>query len=307
MTLALLCSGQGLQSPTMFALTADAPQAARLFDRAGDILGCDPRKLVARGEEAGLFENLPSQILCVTQALAAYACIADILPPRLLFAGYSVGEMAAWSLAGTWTPDQILPLVRARAELMDRASRPGDCLCAVRGLDRADIERLSRAHGCEIAIVNPDQLFVIGGGRPDIDRLCEEALGAGATRASVLAVNVASHTSRMTAAIAPFQQAIDAVPAGNLERGRILLSGSDGSRIRDPAAESGKLARQIGTPLDWAACLDAMVEANVDRVLELGPGRALANMARSLSTLDAVRAFDDFKTIDGIRRWIMND
>ena len=305
MTLGLLCSGQGLQSALMFALTADERPATSIFDEAAEILGCDPRRLVAESDASKLYDNLTGQVLCVVQSLAARACLEEALPERMVIAGYSVGEMAAWSIAGAWTSREALSLVRARAHLMDQASNPGDCLCAVRGLDRVLIENLCEKHGCEIAIINPDRLFIIGGASPGIDRLCIDALAAGATRSSRLTVNVASHTSRMEGAIAPFQLAIDSARPSRLTRGRTLLSGADGTPIVDPAADSRTLARQLGSRLDWAACLEAMVEARVDRILELGPGQALAKMSRDLSLFEEVRALDDFRSMEGVRNWIV--
>jgi [acyl-carrier-protein] S-malonyltransferase len=59
--------------------------------------------------------------------------------------------------------------------------------------------------------------------------------------------------------------------------------------------------------LEWASCLDGMAEAGVSRILELGPGRALANMARSQPLFAEIRAADDFKTLDGMKRWIAHD
>lgn len=304
MTVGILCSGQGLQSATMFAITAGEPAAAPIFDQSAEILGCDARRLVAAADRSTLYENCTSQILCVTRALAAHACLESSLPARLVVAGYSVGEMAAWSIAGAWTPGQVLSLVRIRAESMDQAARTDDCLCAVRGLDQSRLEDLCGKHGCEIAIVNPDRLFIVGGARLDVRRLCGAALTSGATRASPLDVNVASHTSRLAGAIPAFQLAIDTAPPGRLARGRTLLSGSDGIAVVDPVTDSRKLARQLGSPLDWAACLEAMAEVNVDRLLELGPGQALAAMARTTTLFDDVRAIDDFRSIDGVRRWV---
>jgi hypothetical protein len=38
------------------------------------------------------------------------------------------------------------------------------------------------------------------------------------------------------------------------------------------------LARQISTPLDWEACLSAVLEMQPDVLLEIGPGNALARI-----------------------------
>jgi [acyl-carrier-protein] S-malonyltransferase len=73
--------------------------------------------------------------------------------------------------------------------------------------------------------------------------------------------------------------------------------------LNGPAAV-GKLASQLSQPVQWAACLEACVEAGVDVFLELGPGRALAEMAASAYPGVAARSVDEFKSLDGVRAWL---
>ena len=129
MTLAILCSGQGPQHPNMFALTGDAPEAADLFAHAAALLGGrDPREMVQTDTDAALHQNRVGQILCTVQALAAAATLRDAWPRRLIIAGYSVGEVAAWGVAGLVEANVTLDLVARRAEAMDAASAVGDGL-----------------------------------------------------------------------------------------------------------------------------------------------------------------------------------
>src|ERR1700739_1092935 len=101
MTLAVLCSGQGPQRSNMFALTGEAPEATNLFARAATLLGGrDPREMVQTDSDDTLHQNRVGQILCSLQALAATATLRDAWPRRLIVAGYSVGEVAAWGVAG---------------------------------------------------------------------------------------------------------------------------------------------------------------------------------------------------------------
>ncbi|MFC7663543.1 hypothetical protein ACFQWF_13695 [Methylorubrum suomiense] len=65
-----------------------------------------------------------------------------------------------------------------------------------------------------------------------------------------------------------------------------------------------KLARQIAQTIDWAACLDACREFGAERVIELGPGHALATMARAALPDARVHALEDFRTADGLLAWI---
>ena len=306
MTLALLCSGQGLQSPDLFALTAAAPAAEPIFAAAATLLGCDPRHFVEEADPDSLFANCAGQILCVTAALALAASLSDILPRRCVIAGYSVGEMAAWGLAGIWTPSQVLDLTAARAEAMDAASRPGQGLAAIRGLSHTTLDSLVSRHACAIAIRNPAELFVVGGAGDALDALCAEASELGAARANRLRIGVASHTPLLESAVAPFRAHLDAVPVRRPTAGLILLNGTDGTPIFDAERCRGTLACQVAAFVDWAACLDAVVERGADRVLELGPGHALADMMRAQAPHLTVRSADAFRTLSGLRAWIAN-
>src|SRR6202142_1325351 len=99
---AILCSGQGGQHPAMFDLVANCPEAEPVFAAAAKVFGRDPRRYVREAAPADLFSNLTGQILCCTQALAAWAALATVRPARAVIAGYSIGELAAWSCAGTF-------------------------------------------------------------------------------------------------------------------------------------------------------------------------------------------------------------
>ena len=71
-----------------------------------------------------------------------------------------------------------------------------------------------------------------------------------------------------------------------------------------PEAGLPKLAAQISQALDWAACLEACREYGSDTVLELGPGHALATMARDLTPQWRVHALDEFRSAAGAAAWI---
>jgi len=76
----------------------------------------------------------------------------------------------------------------------------------------------------------------------------------------------------------------------------------EGLRTATEAAVA--LARQISTPLDWLACMEAIVETQPDAVLEIGPGNALARMLAEMTAGVAVRALDDFRDPAAAIGWI---
>ena len=302
MSLAVFCSGQGTQHPAMFALTERNEAAAEVFDAAAEILGHDPRSLV-RDPDVDIHANAVGQVLCCTQALAAFACLARALAPRLVLAGYSIGELASWGCAGVFDPPTLLGLARQRAAAMDAASGPDDGLAYIRGLSRADVEALCATHGAGVAIVNPGDMVVIGGARADLTTICALAERSGATKTGPLKVAVASHTTRLADAGTAFRAALPDIH-GRIRPGVRLLSGIDGSAVGSIEGGLDKLAAQVSQTIDWAACLQASREAGVDRALELGPGNALATMASAAYPEIDARSLDDFRTLEGVERWL---
>jgi len=63
---------------------------------------------------------------------------------------------------------------------MDQKSGSDDTLGFVRGLDLDTVQVVAAQSGCDIAIINPRQLFVVGGTREKVTRMCSDALKAGA-------------------------------------------------------------------------------------------------------------------------------
>ncbi|MBU9551293.1 malonate decarboxylase subunit epsilon [Burkholderia multivorans] len=304
MTLAILCSGQGAQRADMFALTGAAPQADALFAHAGRLLGDDPRVWVRDAAPDALSENRAAQILCTVQALAAAALLDALWPRRRCIAGYSVGEVASWSVAGSLDPHDALDLADARARAMDAASGGDERMAFVRGLSRAQLAALCDGREAAIAIANPGDAFVIAGRQADVDAVAADAARDGAQRVAPVCVRIASHTRRLAAAVPVFRASLAAMCVQRPLTGTRLFSGIDGASVLDVDAGLDKLARQIAEPVEWAACLAACVEAGATAFLELGPGRALADMASGAYPALPARSLADFRSIDGVAQWL---
>ena len=304
--IALLCSGQGYQGADMFDLLADAPEADAVFKRGRPILGGqDPRELVRRVTNDTLHTNKVGQILCCMQAIAAWAVLRAKVRRPLVVAGYSVGELAAWGVAGLLDNDEVLDLVAQRAAAMDDATTQPSGLAAIRGLERAALDPICRNHGAYVAIVNGADQILVGGTTGALDAVIQDARAAGAQRTTILPVAVASHTPLLAGASDRFRQALSrthfpaTVPAGVR-----LLSGIDGAAVFDVCAGADKLARQIQQTVDWAACMQACREAGVTKVAEFGPGQALARLMRELMPEGDVHSLSEFHSLPGFERWL---
>lgn len=300
MSLGILCPGQGDQHRGMLDLVKGEAAAGPVMAEASRLLGVDPWALLS-DPAADLHRNAVAQpLICAAQA-AVWAVLRRDLPPVRAIAGYSLGELSAYGCAGALDPADLLDLAAARAEAMDRAGQEPGGLLAVRGLDRAQVEALCRAHGLEVAIVNDADRLVVGGRRERLATFsaAAEALNAGVTP---LAVAVASHTALMEPAAARF--------AGLLAESRLadplvpVLAGIDGAPVRDRVRAIATLSRQIATTVEWAACLDGLVERGCTVLLELGPGNALSRMARDRHPSLVARSVADFRTLGGVAAWV---
>jgi len=161
---AILCSGQGYQGAGMFDLLADASEASPVFEAAKFVLdGKDPRQLVREAGNDELHADKVGQILCCTQAMAAWAVLSAKAPRPLVVAGYSVGELAAWGVAGLLDHEGVLDLVVKRAAAMDEATSQPCGLVAILGLTRVTLDPICRARGAYIAIVSGEEHLLVGG------------------------------------------------------------------------------------------------------------------------------------------------
>jgi len=307
MSLAILCSGQGRQHGSMFSLTGQALSAASLFAHATDLLdGRDPRYFVLTASVAALHDNRSAQILCSLQALAAMTMLYDAMPNRLVVAGYSVGEMAAWGISGCFGLHDTLDLTARRAELMSAAAAPGDGLIFVRGLQRSTIDDLCSQNDAAVAIVEPDDAVVIGGMQSALQTIAEEARKLRAV-VHELPVSVASHTARLAGGSSSFREVMRTFHVQEPDTGVRLLSGVDGAAVVDVQGGLDKLAAQISHTLQWAACLQSCIEAGASAFLELGPGSALATMAARAYPSVPARSLDDFRSLTGVRSWLASN
>jgi len=300
MRLALLFSGQGGQRPEHWeqvrtGVTGELRQALQraLPGMADANAAVDTEKLV---------KNSIAQPLIFAQQMLLWAELQPRLPRPICAAGYSLGEMAACSAAGLFSAAAGLELCVERARLMDGAVSGEQGMLAVLGLDDARVAQLAADAGLAVAIRNAPRHLVVAGPRAGIIAVAEKFEAAGASRLVHLAVQTPSHTPPLASAAAAFKKCLDRLP--DSRPAFPVLSAIDATPARTGRAALDALARQICSPLDWAACLQSVVEMQPDVVLEIGPGNALARLFGEMAPGIPVRACDDFRTVDGIVGWV---
>ena len=293
--LAILCSGQGAQHGGMFDLARTVPGMAAQID------------VWVLPADEDFFANRTAQPLIVGAACAIWQALHARLPRPHIVAGYSVGELAALSVAGIITAADAVALAKKRAGLMDACVDPTHPhgLAAVSSLPQPDLRRILAEAGpvapCYIAIENGADQTIVGGLSIALDAL-QAQVEAGGGHMQRLPVGVASHTPLMAGAVAPLRDALALLQPS--APGMRLLAGISGAVAVDGATALRNLLAQTTGTVRWSACMDAIAESGATVALELGPGVGLARMLSARHPQIACRAIDDFRSIDGIVGWV---
>lgn len=288
--IAFMFPGQGAQYPGMAReLHAAEPVFRETIDRCGEALcdagaaAQDPRPFLlwdpqsspldaAQAAEA-LAQTAIAQpaIFAMEMALATLLGSWGVKPGAAL--GHSVGEFAAACLAGVFELEDAVRLVAARGRLMQ--AQPQGTMLAIRA-PREQVEPLL-PQGVSIAAVNAPGLVVASGPADAVDALAQ-ALAAQDIQATALVTSHAFHSQMMAPARAPLVEAVAAVPSQPATLP--LVSTATGVALDADGFRSAEYwGEQLMRPVLFAA---AATEAAKDGalLLEVGPGRTLATLAR---------------------------
>lgn len=300
--LVILCAGQGAQHPAMFDMARSAPAARRLLEAwFDDAALAGPLSAALDGSSS--FANRVAQPSIVAATLAMWTALGDLPSQPALVAGYSIGELSAYGVAAALDPTDAVKLAVERARLMDAClvGGPPQGMVALTGMPDGSVCDLLHRFGFYVAIVTGEDALIAGGPAARRDQLADAALAAGG-RATVLPVEVASHTPMLQGAVAPFAALLQgqrwSAPAFP------VLSGIAAEPVHDAARAIGDLSRQIAEPIRWKECMDACAEAGATVALELGPGAALSRMLHARHPHIACRSVSEFRTLDGVRSWL---
>lgn len=137
-------------------------------------------------------------------ALAKYWISLGVKPSAVV--GHSLGEYAAFHVAGTLSASDALFLVGRRAQLLEEKCQVGSHkMLAVRA-PLADIEKSLEGKNYEVACINGPKETVLSGSQPEIEIISETLQSCG-YRCTSLDVAFAFHSSQTEAILDEFEEA----------------------------------------------------------------------------------------------------
>ena len=277
--LAIVCPGQGSQTPGFLAPWLELDGAADLLGRLSETAGMDLAEHGTASDEETIKDTAVAQRLIVAAGLvSARALDLDAVGGKqVLMAGHSVGEITAAALAGVLTAEEAAALVKVRADGMaDAAAATPTGMAAVVGGDQEEVLAAIERHGLAPANVNGAGQTVAAGTAEQLTALGEDA----PAKARVIPLKVAGafHTEFMASAVPALTEYVAGLSPADPRVA--LLSNRDGETVSSGAEALDRIVGQVTRPVRWDLCMEAMVARGVTGVLEVLPGGTLTGLAK---------------------------
>ena len=289
---AFVFPGQGSQAVGMLDAWGDHPEVSLVLKEASDALGEDVGRLIKDGPKEALALTTNTQPVMLVAGVAAWRVWrADGGALPSVVAGHSLGEYSALVASGVLTLAQAAPLVRFRAAAMQEAVPVGTgAMAAILGMAAdqviagcAEAQATFAAGSGEVVEAvnfNDAAQTVIAGSKAAVEKACEVLKANGAKRALPLPVSAPFHSSLMKPAADKLREKLAetalAAPQIPVVNNIDVSVESDADRIRDA------LYRQAFGPVRWVECVKAIKARGVTTLVECGPGKVLAGMAKRI-------------------------
>jgi acyl transferase domain-containing protein len=280
-----LLPGAGVQHVGMTReLYADEPVFRAELDRCCELmrphLGLDLREVIhpAAGDEERAAETLyqtavtQPALFAVEYAMGRMWTHYGVLAEGLV--GYSIGEYAAACLAGVMSLEDACHLVAVRAALMQEM--PAGGMLSV-SLSEAEVREILPAE-LDVCTINGPALTVVGGVTEAVDAFAAE-LDRREVHYQRVHTSHVSHSRMMDPILGRFEEVVRRFTLHPPELP--FVSNVTGTWITDEeATDPAYWVRHLRGTVRFDDCLRTLMDEPDRVLLEVGPGRGLATLAR---------------------------
>jgi len=282
-----LFSGQGSQALGMGEDFYNNSELARsILDEASSRSEIDFKELLfSENENLAKTEFTQPAILLVS--IIAYKLFESEIPIRPAYAlGHSLGELSALTSIGALDINDAVSLVNKRGELMVKACQEEDAGMLVSlGLSDEVIEKQcadARAKGKQVWAVNynTDGQIVIAGIKQDLVELESKLKEAGARRAMLLNMSIASHCPLLQSAVEPFKTELKKIIKDQFIAPVVSNVTAKPYSTKSEAIEL--LPEQLIKPVLYKQSI-LNIDNEVDCYIEFGHGNVLKGLNKKLS------------------------
>lgn len=288
----------------MLAPWLELPGAADRLATWSQISGLDLARLGTTATAEEITDTAVTQPLVVAATLLAYEELTKRGVPQTaetIVAGHSVGEIAAYAIAGVISADDAVKLAATRgAEMAKACAIEPTGMSAVLGGDEAEV--LARLESLDLVPANRNAAgqIVAAGAVAALEKLAEDPPAK--ARVRQLATAGAFHTHYMASALEAYAAAAESVTTS--EPTATLLSNADGRPVASAADAMEKLVSQLTKPVRWDLCTATMRDrfSGAERagIVEFPPAGTLVGIAKRELKGTPTRAVKAPADLDGL-------
>lgn len=286
--IAMIFAGQGSQALDMGKDFYDNSEIAqRMFLDASARIGVSFKDLIFTENEK-LNETEFTQPAILLVQMVAYKLFKEACPeiePEL-FLGHSLGEFSALCASGAIEFADAIELVHKRGSFMKEACESIEAgMMAIVGLDDESVEKIcseAQDAGKKVwpANYNQDGQLVVAGMKSDLASLENTFKEAGAKRALLLNMSVASHCELLKSAQKPLEEMMNSMIQDKFEAPIISNVTTAPYNTKDEAV--ALLKEQLISPVKYKQSIESIAN-DVDLAIEFGNGVVLKGLNRRIA------------------------
>lgn len=258
----------------------ELPGAADQIASWSQASGLDLARLGTTATTEEITDTAVAQPLIVAATLLAHQELIRrglLNDQEVIVAGHSVGEIAAYAIAGVMAANDAVSLAATRGAEMAKAcaTEPTGMSALLGGTED---EVLSRLEQLDLVPANRNAAgqIVAAGRLTALEKLAEDPPARARVRA--LGVAGAFHTQFMAPALEGYAAAAEAIATA--EPTATLLSNRDGKPVTPAAAAMQTLVSQLTQPVRWDLCTATIREHSVTAIVEFPPAGTLTGIAK---------------------------
>ncbi|HEC1751025.1 TPA: ACP S-malonyltransferase [Campylobacter lari] len=273
MNSAFIFPGQGSQSVGMgLSFYDNSKKAKELLDNASDFCKIDFKNLLFK-ENENLNKSEFTQMAIVLNSLMAYEALKEQVDIEAKYSlGHSLGEFSALATQDAFSFLDVIALVNKRGKFMQEdCSKIEAGMMVILGLEDKVVEELcqkalSEKKNIFAANYNCDGQIVVAGLKPDLASYESEFKNAGAKRAMLLNMSVASHCPLLKNASLKLTKELEPILK---ESFKSVVSNVNAKVYNDKNQALMLLSEQLIKPVLYKQSIKA-IDEEVDFYIEFG-------------------------------------
>ena len=284
-----------------------------LFKKANETLNYDLSKLILEGPKSDLDLTTNTQPAIFLVSYSIFNVIKKEYNINLneakFFAGHSLGEYSALACAEYLSFSDTIKTLKIRGEAMQNSVPKGEGgMLAILGTSVENIENIldenKKNFFLQIANDNTNGQIVVSGRIDDLNKMME-LLKTKSIKNIQLPVSAPFHCSLMQKATKLMGDKINDL---NFLNGKNkLVSNVSAQDVSDPAQIKDLLIKQIESRVRWRESMLYMINANITKFIEIGPGKVLSGLIKRIDKnvkSISVNSDEDIKDLN-IKLWVL--